>query len=76
MKRSIFLAAVLAFSLATPLHADEPDTSALPVRHRLSDCHLHLVDFLQRTEGARAVLAAMDRAGVDEAMISGMPLVK
>ena len=54
----------------------EPDTTALPVRHRLSDCHLHLVDFLQRTEGVRAVLAAMDRAGVDEAMISGMPLVK
>lgn len=69
---------VVALGIATvlPLLADEPDTTAEPVRYRLSDCHLHLVDFLQRTDGARAVLAAMDRAGVDEAMISGMPLVK
>lgn len=43
---------------------------------RLTDCHVHLVDFLQHTEGIDAVLAAMDKAGVDEAMISGMPLVK
>ena len=46
------------------------------IRYRSVDCHLHLVDFLQHTDGIKAVLAAMDRSGVDEAMICGMPLVK
>jgi predicted TIM-barrel fold metal-dependent hydrolase len=45
-------------------------------RYRMSDCHLHLVDFLQRTEGIKAVIDAMDRSGVDHALISGMPFVK
>ncbi len=47
-----------------------------PVRYRVVDAHLHLVDFLQETEGIEAALEAMDRAGVDHAMIAGMPLVK
>jgi predicted TIM-barrel fold metal-dependent hydrolase len=47
-----------------------------PVQFHTVDCHLHLVDFLQHTDGIQAVLAAMDRSGVDEAMICGMPLVK
>jgi predicted TIM-barrel fold metal-dependent hydrolase len=48
----------------------------VPIQFREVDCHLHLVDFLQHTDGIQAVLAAMDRSGVDEAMICGMPLVK
>ena len=47
-----------------------------PISYRTADCHLHLVDFLQRTDGIHAALRAMDRAGVDHAMITGMPLVK
>lgn len=47
-----------------------------PIRYHSVDCHLHLVDFLQHTDGIQAVLKAMDRSGVDEAMICGMPLVK
>jgi predicted TIM-barrel fold metal-dependent hydrolase len=46
------------------------------VQYRVADAHLHYVDFLQKTEGMPALLAAMDNAGVDHAMISGMPLVK
>lgn len=46
------------------------------VRYRMADCHLHLVDFLQRTDGIQAALAAMDKCGVEEAIVSGMPLVK
>lgn len=64
--------------------AETPQTQApkttpsapLPISHRLNDCHLHLVDFLQRTDGIQAVVAAMDRSGVDRAVISGMPVVK
>jgi len=47
-----------------------------PVRHILADCHLHLVDFLQRTDGAAAALKAMTASGVTDAIVSGMPLVK
>lgn len=43
---------------------------------KLADAHFHLVDFLQRTDGVRAVLAAMDAAGVTDTMLTGMPLVK
>ena len=46
------------------------------VRYAMGDCHLHLVDFLQRTDGAAAALAAMDRCGVTDAVLSGMPVVK
>jgi len=63
----IALAAIAWGAPAVRTHAD-------PIR--LTDCHVHLVDFLQHSDGINAVLAAMDRAGVDEAMISGMPLVK
>ena len=42
----------------------------------MADCHLHLVDFLQRTDGIKAALNAMDRSGVEEAVVSGMPVVK
>lgn len=46
------------------------------IRYRVSDCHFHFVDFLQHTDGIQAVLAAMNRAGVDDIMLCGMPLVK
>jgi hypothetical protein len=51
-------------------------TQPQAVRYRIADCHLHLVDFLQRTDGIQAALAAMDRCGVEDAVVSGMPLVK
>jgi hypothetical protein len=47
-----------------------------PIRYHIADCHLHLVDFFQKGDGARGLLQAMDRAGVEQAMVSGMPLVK
>ncbi|MGH2912846.1 MAG: hypothetical protein ACRDJ3_10290, partial [Solirubrobacteraceae bacterium] len=43
---------------------------------KLVDAHFHMTDFLQRTDGIRAALAAMDAAGVTDIMITGMPLVK
>ena len=53
-----------------------PTTSTAAFPYRMTDCHLHLVDFLQRTDGARAALKAMDKCGVEEAIVSGMPVVK
>ncbi len=59
----------------------EPSDTRAPehrgaVQYRVADAHIHYLDFLQKTEGMSALLAAMDNAGVDHAMISGMPLVK
>ena len=44
--------------------------------YRYSDAHLHYVDFFQESEGMPALLRAMDQAGVDHAMISGIPVAK
>src|SRR3954467_6342605 len=53
-------------------------TTGRRAAHRLpiADCHVHLVDFLQGGEGIRALLSAMDGAGVERALVWGMPLVK
>jgi hypothetical protein len=47
-----------------------------PSSHVVADAHLHYVDFLQQTDGIHKILAAMDSAGVDHAMISGLALMK
>jgi len=44
--------------------------------YRYSDAHLHSVDFFQQGEDLSQLLSAMDVAGVDHAMISGMSLMK
>ena len=44
--------------------------------YRYTDAHLHYVDFFQETEGMPALLKAMDEAGVDQSMISGIPVAK
>ncbi|AGZ36029.1 5-oxo-L-prolinase [Pseudomonas sp. SWI6] len=41
-----------------------------------SDAHLHYVDFFQETEGMPALIEAMDRAGIEHSMISGIPVAK
>lgn len=60
---------------AEPPEARAPGRSGA-TRYRVADAHLHYLDFLQETDGASAALAAMNSAGVEHAMISGMPLVK
>lgn len=50
--------------------------AALGRDYRFSDAHLHYVDFFQETEGMPALLAAMDAAGVEQSMISGIPVAK
>ncbi|MFZ4403804.1 MAG: amidohydrolase family protein [Pseudobdellovibrionaceae bacterium] len=55
---------------------NEATTTANSNLITVADAHVHLVDFLQQTEGIQSLIKAMDQAGVQEAMISGMPLVK
>ena len=55
-------------SATLPAASAAPATTQ-PIRYRMLDCHLHLVDFLQRTDAAMAALAAMDKCGVEEAVV-------
>lgn len=45
-------------------------------RYRYADAHFHMVDLVQEGDGLAAAIAAMERAGVSDAMVSGLPLVK
>ena len=80
VKITPIFAVTLALCAARLAFAAPPDPvtapAAEPVRYHVCDAHLHFVDFLQHTDGITALLAAMDKAGIDEAMISGMPLMK
>jgi len=40
------------------------------------DCHLHLLDFLQKSSGTSAALKAMDGCKVERALVFGMPCCK
>ena len=44
--------------------------------YHYSDAHLHYVDFFQETDGMKSLLDAMDKGGIDHAMISGIPVAK
>ncbi|WP_028583984.1 amidohydrolase family protein [Desulfogranum mediterraneum] len=41
-----------------------------------TDAHCHLVDFLQQTQGIKALLHQADLAGVDHIQIMGLPVIK
>lgn len=46
------------------------------VRYPVVDNHLHFFDFTQQSDGFPALIKAMDQAGVDRAVVFGMPMVK
>lgn len=70
MFKSSFLACcVLAFSTPFVTLAQARD-------YRYADAHLHYVDFFQESEGMEALLQAMDEAGVEHVMLSGVPVAK
>jgi predicted TIM-barrel fold metal-dependent hydrolase len=54
------------------VHAENADSA----RYRVVDNHIHYLDFIQRTDGFERLLQAMDKAGVEKAVIFGMPMVK
>ncbi|SIQ69496.1 Amidohydrolase [Pseudomonas flexibilis] len=44
--------------------------------YRFADAHVHYLDFFQESEGMDALFAAMDAAGVEHVMLSGIPVAK
>lgn len=55
---------------------DRPATGSRKVRYAVADCHSHLVNMFQNGEAITDMLAAMDRCGVEHAVVFGMPLMK
>lgn len=65
---ALFIILVLSSALAV---ARDPSRN-----YRWFDAHLHYVDFFQETTGMPALLGAMDEAGIDHVLITGVPLLK
>ena len=74
LSNAIFVLLMLgsAIIFSCKLSADTSDS----IRYRCSDSHLHLVDFLQNSDGIDSLLCAMEHVGVDHCMVNGLPLVK
>lgn len=47
-----------------------------PPAFKVSDSHFHFFDFVHHTDGAAALIEAMNENGVEHIMFSGMPLIK
>ena len=45
-------------------------------RYNIVDSHLHFLDFTQDSDGFPPLVKAMDKCGVSEAVIFGMPMTK
>ena len=72
-KYRIILAIVLALAMQLlPLAALAAERMLVPT----VDSHLHYLDFTQHTDGFTALIQKMDEAGVSDAIIFGMPIVK
>jgi hypothetical protein len=72
------LSVISVWSYDLPESKDSANNSPpLPViRYRINDGHQHYVDLVQQTDGIDALLASMDRLGVDHSMLTGFPVVK
>jgi hypothetical protein len=79
------LALALLALCAFASHAHESEGSDLDARtgepaspptRRYADAHLHYVDFFQESEGMPALIEAMQAAGIEQAILLGMPVMK
>ncbi len=81
-KSSIFRSLMcLSLLLCTVAIADVPKAEVIPNeasinRYKIVDAHLHYADFLQNSDGIQKLIQVMDDAGVEQAMLTGMPVVK
>ncbi|MEI7688133.1 MAG: amidohydrolase family protein [Planctomycetota bacterium] len=57
-------------------HANAGVSASGRPAHSLVDSHVHLVDFLQDSDGVHALLEQMDDANIARAVVFGLPVVK
>lgn len=48
----------------------------IAIKYDILDSHLHFLDFIQDSDGLPKLAEAMDKSGVSEAILFGMPLAK
>ena len=81
-ERSIFRSLMyVSLLLCTVAIADAPKAEVIPNdvsinRYKIVDAHLHYVDFLQNSDGIQKLIKKMNDAGVEHAMLNGLPVVK
>ncbi|MGI6104751.1 MAG: amidohydrolase family protein [Raoultibacter sp.] len=65
-------------SAATEKKATEPvpEPVVMDAKYTIVDNHVHLMDFLQKTDGVEALVEKMDEAGVSQAVLFGMAMAK
>jgi len=76
----ISLIFVVGLHISFPQYSGAADniqqSAAASLRYPVVDNHLHYFDFTQQSDGFPALVKAMDEAGVERAVVFGMPLVK
>lgn len=76
----ISLIFAIAFNVSFPPYSGADDAiqpqAAPSLRYPVVDNHLHFFDFTQQSDGFPTLVKAMDEAGVDKAVVFGMPMVK
>lgn len=70
------IAIVLSVVLAGAPGAQAGGGSGGTAPHVVVDNHIHYLNFVQQTDGFPSLVLAMDKAGVEKAVVFGMPLVK
>ena len=66
----------MSYSLEFHKRMEALQVSKSTVPGGVLDMHLHMVDFIQNTEGLHTLLGAMDEANVTRAVIFGLPVTK
>lgn len=75
----IFSCMLVALLISLPHHSRAVDSlppTPAAAHYPVVDNHLHFFDFTQQSDGFPALVKAMDQAGVDKAVVFGMPMVK
>lgn len=63
-----------ASSVPLTLTENKPVIESQPFK--LNDAHLHFTNFVQESDGAEALIDALDFAGVEEVVLFGLPVAK
>ena len=74
---SIFIVPALSYGAVDSKQISQNNQSpAAQHQYTMNDCHLHYVNFVQETNGMDLLIKEMDKLGVEQSMLTGLPVVK
>jgi len=77
MKNMTYILKILVlFTSLLAINLYAAQITSKDIKYQVTDAHLHYVDFLQNSDGMKNLLSAMDSAGVENAMLNGLAVVK